>query len=55
MTKDLFNKLLQEQFLIHNGYAITTLFGCRIRVVITSGSGMRWIVGYEGTAEEGND
>ena len=52
MTNDLFNQLLPKQFLIHKDCAIITLFGCRVRVVIASGSGMRWIVGYEGAAEE---
>lgn len=52
MTKDLFNRLLPDQLIIHNGSAMITLFGCRIRVVISPCDGMRWIVGYEGTAEE---
>lgn len=53
MTKDLFNRLLPEQFVLQKDSAMTTLFGCRIRVVLFPGDGMRWIVGYEGTAEEG--
>ena len=52
MTKDLFNRLLPEQFILQKGCAMTTLFGCRIRVVLFPCDGMRWIVGYEGTAEE---
>ena len=53
MTKDLFNRLLPEQYILHKGSAMITLFGCEIRVVISPCDGMRWIVGYEGTAEEG--
>ncbi len=51
MTKDLFNRLFPEQFVLHKGCAMTTLFGCEVRVVICDG--MRWIVGYDGKAEEG--
>lgn len=53
MTKDLFNRLLPEQLFIHNGSAMITLFGCKIRVVLSPCNGMRWIVGCEGKAEEG--
>lgn len=53
MTKDLFNRLLPEQYILHKGSAMVTLFGCEIRVVIFPCDGMRWIVGYEGNAEEG--
>ena len=53
MTKDLFNRLCPEQYILHKDSAMTTLFGCKIRVVISPCDGMRWIVGYEGTAEEG--
>lgn len=53
MTKELFNRLCQEQFVLQNGSAMITLFGCRIRVVLFPCNGMRWIVGYDGTAEEG--
>ena len=50
MTKDLFNKLCPE---LQNNAGMATLFGCRIRVVLLPCVGMRWIVGYEGTAEDG--
>ena len=53
MTKDLFNRLLPEQYILQKGRAMTTLFGCRISVVLFPCNGMRWIVGCEGTAEEG--
>lgn len=52
MTKNLFNKLCPEQFVLQKGSAMTTLFGCRIKVVISPCDGMQWIVGYEGKAEE---
>lgn len=52
MTKDLFNQLLPEQFVIQKGSAMTTLFGCRVRVMLFPYSGMYWIVGYEGKAEK---
>ena len=50
MTQDLFNRLFPEQFILQKDWAMVTLFGCRIRVVV--GSGMWWIVGYEGAAED---
>lgn len=53
MTKDLFNKLCPEQIVLQKDSAMTTLFGCRIKVVVFPCGGMQWIVGYEGTAEEG--
>jgi len=53
MTKDLFNRLLPEQYILHKGSAMVTLFGCEIKVVIFPCDGMQWIVGYEGKAEEG--
>lgn len=53
MTKDLFNRLLPEQFILQKGRSMITLFGCEIRVVLSPCNGMRWIVGCEGTAEEG--
>ena len=53
MTKDLFNRLCPEELVLQKGSAMTTLFGCRIRVVLFPCDGMRWIVGYEGKAEEG--
>ena len=53
MTKDLFNRLFPEQYILQKGIAMITLFGCNIRVVLTTCDGMRWIVGYEGNAEEG--
>ena len=52
MTKDLFNRLCPEQYILHKDSATITLFGCKIRVVISPCDGMRWIVGYEGKAEE---
>ena len=52
MTKDFFNRLFPEQFVLQKGSAMITLFGCRIRVVLSTYDGMRWIVGYEGTANE---
>ncbi len=53
MTKDLFNRLLPEQFVLQKNSAMVTLFGCRIKVVLFPCDGMQWIVGYEGKAEEG--
>ena len=53
MTKDLFNKLCPEQFVLKRDSAMTTLFGCRIKVVVFPCDGMQWIVGYEGKVEEG--
>lgn len=53
MTKDLFNRLLPDQFLLQKNSAMVTLFGCGIKVVIFPCDGMQWIVGYEGKAEEG--
>ena len=53
MTKDLFNRLCPEQFVLQKDSAMITLFGCRTRAVLFPSVGMRWIVGYEGTAEEG--
>ena len=53
MTKDLFSRLCPEQFILQKGSAMITLFGCKIRVVISPCDGMRWIVGYEGKVEEG--
>lgn len=52
MSKDLFNRLCPSQFLLHKNTAMTTLFGCNVKVVIFPCNGMQWIVGYEGTAEE---
>ena len=52
MTKDLFNKLCPEEFVLQKDSAMTTLFGCRIKVAILPCGGLQWIVGYEGTAEE---
>lgn len=53
MTKDLYNRLYPEQYILHKDSATITLFGCEISVVISPWDGMRWIVGYEGNAEEG--
>ncbi len=53
MTKDLFNRLCPEYFVLQKDSAMITHFGCKIRVVIFPCDGMRWIVGYEGKAEEG--
>lgn len=52
MTKDLVNRLLPEQFVLQKDSAMTTLFGCKIKVAVFPRGGMQWIVGYEGTAEE---
>lgn len=52
MTKELFNKLYQEQYILQENSAITTLFGCKIKIVIFPENNMQWIVGYEGTVEE---
>ena len=52
MAIDLFDRLFPEQFVLQKGCAMTTLFGCNVRVVISPCDGMRWIVGYEGNAEE---
>ena len=53
MTKKLFNKLCPEQVVLQNESAMTTLFGCRIKVVVLPCDGMQWIVGYEGKVEDG--
>ena len=55
MTKNLFNKLCPEQFVLQKNSAMTTLFGCRIKVAVFPCDGMQWIVGYEGKAEEDDD
>ena len=52
MTKDLFHRLLPEHVVLHKDSAMTTLFGCKIKIVVFPCSGMQWIVGYEGKAEE---
>ena len=52
MTKNLFNKLCPEQFVLQKDSAMTTLFGCRIKVAVFPCDGMQWIVGYEGKAED---
>ena len=53
MTKDLFNRLFPKEYiLLKDSAAIPTLFGCTVRVMISSCDGMRWIVGHEGKAEE---
>ena len=53
MTKDLFNRLLPEQFALQKNSAMVTLFGCKVKVVLFPCDGMQWIVGYEGKVEEG--
>jgi hypothetical protein len=53
MTKDLFNRLCPEEFVLQKDSAMITLFGCKVRVVIFPCDGMQWIVGYEGKAKEG--
>ncbi len=50
MTIELFDRLFPKEFILQNDNAMTTLFGCRIKVVVCGG--MWWIVGYEGKAEE---
>ena len=52
MTKDLFNRLCPEEFALQKNSAMTTLFGCRVKVVVCPCDGMQWIVGYEGKVEE---
>lgn len=52
MTRDLFNRLLPECVVLQKDSAMTTLFGCKIKIVVFPCDGMQWIVGYEGTAEE---
>lgn len=52
MTKDLFNRLCPEEFVLQRDSAMTTLFGCRVKVVLFPRGGMQWIVGYEGKVEE---
>lgn len=49
MTTDLFRKLRPETIL-HANEGFPTIFGCKLKVVM--GSGLWWIVGYEGNAEE---
>ena len=53
MTQRLFNRLFPEQFIAQKDTAMVTLFGCSIKVVIFPYASEQWIVGYEGTAEEG--
>ena len=48
MTEDLFNRLAPAHFLPH-GYK-TTLFGCKVKIFPCSG--LWWIVGYEGKADD---
>lgn len=49
MTTDLFRKLRPDTILyVNEGFA--TIFGCKLKVVTSSG--LWWIVGYEGNAEE---
>lgn len=52
MTKDLFDHLFPKEFILLKDIAMPTLFGCKVRVMISPCDGMRWIVGYEGKAEE---
>ena len=52
MTKNLFNRLLPEQFVLQKNSAMVTLFGCKVKVVLFPCDGMQWIVGYEGKEEE---
>lgn len=52
MTKDLFDHLFPKEFILLKDRAMPTLFGCKVRVMISPCDGMRWIVGYEGKAEE---
>lgn len=53
MTKDLFNRLCPEQFVLQKGSAMITLFCCKVKVALLPCDGMQWIVGYEGKAEKG--
>lgn len=52
MTKDLFDRLFPKEFVLIKDIAMPTLFGCKVRVMISPCDGMRWIVGYEGKTEE---
>ena len=52
VTKNLFDKLCPEQFILQKDSAMTMLFGCRIKVAVFPCDGMQWIVGYEGKVEE---
>ena len=53
MTKDLFNRLFPKQFVLQIDSAMIMLFGCKVKVALFPCDVMRWIVGYEGKAEEG--
>ncbi|MBR2256331.1 MAG: hypothetical protein IJ899_03115 [Blautia sp.] len=52
MTKGLFTRLFPKQFILQKDTAMITLFGCSLKVVIFPYAGDRWIVGYEGTAND---
>ena len=52
ITKELFNRLFPGQFILQKDTAKMTLFGCSIKVVGFPYEGEKWIVGYEGTANE---
>ena len=50
MTEDLFNRLAPAHFQHHKNSAFPTLFGCKVKVLPCSG--LWWIVGYEGKADD---
>ena len=50
MTEELYCKLCPREMLITEGKPMK-LFGCKVEFI--GNRGMRWIVGYAGTAEEG--
>jgi hypothetical protein len=50
MTEELYCKLCPREMLIMERKAVK-LFGCKVEFI--GNRGMRWIVGYAGTAEEG--
>lgn len=50
MTADLFKILCPGEYLLLGNDAMVRLFGCKIKVIPCSG--LWWIVGLEGSAEE---
>ena len=50
MTEELYCKLFPREMPIVEG-KIVKLFGCKVELI--GNHGMRWIVGYAGTADEG--
>ena len=54
MTKDLFNRLFPEQYIIIQEDNLPHLFGCTVRVMFFPYAGLYWIVGLEGKIQEDN-